>query len=236
MSEELSIEIRGADAEALRNRVFTREISNLRTGPCSYQFACYRHGGMITDGGFASVVDGVHPEPCRYFDLAETTIVGLPVVISRSGLTNELGWEVYLDPGIDHSAVGDRIMEAGRSYGMIITSMEAFRARRRRCCSTPGRLRRHHDTVPAGLSAFVDKDKMTTSWQGGLLPGGQRPHGVGHADRWRNRPAGACRQSRRDSAGRVTSSGWSPFKPAALPLSTWMNQVSDRELSSRSTA
>lgn len=47
---ELPIEIKGPDAEALLNCVFTREVSKVRTGRCSYQFACYHDGGMITDG------------------------------------------------------------------------------------------------------------------------------------------------------------------------------------------
>ena len=47
---ELPIEISGSDAEVLLNRIFTRDIAKLKPGRCSYQFACYRDGGMITDG------------------------------------------------------------------------------------------------------------------------------------------------------------------------------------------
>ena len=47
---ELPIEISGPDAERLLNRVFTREVGKVKTGRCSYQFACYHDGGMITDG------------------------------------------------------------------------------------------------------------------------------------------------------------------------------------------
>ena len=54
---ELPLEIRGPDAEKLLNRVFTRDIAKNRVGRCSYQFACYDHGGMITDG--------VLVRPCR---------------------------------------------------------------------------------------------------------------------------------------------------------------------------
>ena len=32
------------------DRVFTRDITSTRAGRCSYQFACYDDGGMITDG------------------------------------------------------------------------------------------------------------------------------------------------------------------------------------------
>ena len=47
---ELPIEISGPDAEVLLNRVFTRDISKVKPGRCSYHFACYHDGGMITDG------------------------------------------------------------------------------------------------------------------------------------------------------------------------------------------
>jgi glycine cleavage system aminomethyltransferase T len=35
------------------------------------------------------------PEQFRYFDLSRICIGGQPVVISRTGFTNELGWEFY---------------------------------------------------------------------------------------------------------------------------------------------
>ena len=47
---ELPIEISVADAEVLLNRVFTRNINRVKPGRCSYQFACYQDGGMISDG------------------------------------------------------------------------------------------------------------------------------------------------------------------------------------------
>ena len=47
---ELPIEISGPDAEKLLNKVFTRNVNKVKPGRCSYQFACYHDGGMITDG------------------------------------------------------------------------------------------------------------------------------------------------------------------------------------------
>ena len=38
---ELPIEISGPDAETLLNKVFTRNVSRVKPGRCSYQFACY---------------------------------------------------------------------------------------------------------------------------------------------------------------------------------------------------
>ena len=43
-------EISGPDAEKLLQKIFTRDISKIKIGRCSYQFACYHDGGMIADG------------------------------------------------------------------------------------------------------------------------------------------------------------------------------------------
>lgn len=161
---ELPIEISGPDAETLLNKVFTRRVGKVKPGRCSYQFACYHDGGMITDGVLlrlsqdrfwmaqadgdlfswyrahtegldvkihdpkvwvsqiqgprsmdllAAVLDGPMPDPFCYFDCAEVSIAGRTCWISRSGFTNELGWEVYMLPDTDIPAIGDRIMEVG---------------------------------------------------------------------------------------------------------------------------
>ena len=43
-------EISGPDAENLLQQIFPRDISKVKIGRCSYQFACYHDGGMISDG------------------------------------------------------------------------------------------------------------------------------------------------------------------------------------------
>ncbi len=262
---ELPIEIRGSDAEALLNRVFTRNVGKVRPGRCSYQFACYHDGGMITDGVLlrlaedrfwmaqadgdlfswykahaagmdvrihdpsvwvsqiqgprslevlAAVLDGPMPDPFRYFDCAEVSIAGQPCVISRSGFTNELGWEVYLLPDTDIAAIGDHIMTTGQAYGMIITGTPVFRARR----IEAGLLNAGSDfgaeTTPfeAGLGAFVEFDDRDFIGREALE----------RADRacrtWGLRVKGGVAQLGRvitvggEIVGRVCSSGYSPFQ------------------------
>lgn len=262
---ELPIEIAGPDAEALLNRVFTRDVSKVKVGRCSYQFACYHDGGMITDGVLlrlaedrfwmaqadgdlfswykahahgldvtiadpgvwvsqvqgprsldvlAAVLDGPVPEPFRYFDCAEVNIAGQPCVISRSGFTNELGWEVYLQPESDVPAIGDHILEVGEDFGMIITGTPVFRARR----------------IEAGLlNAGSDFGPDTTPFEVGLGHMVEFDHRdfVGRAaletaDRicrtWGMRVTGGVaalgQTIRKDgqNVGRVCSSGWSPYQ------------------------
>ncbi len=54
---EYPFEISGPDALKLLQRIFTRDVSKVRKGRCSYQFACYHDGGMITDGLLLRVDD-----------------------------------------------------------------------------------------------------------------------------------------------------------------------------------
>lgn len=47
---ELPTEIRGPQAVAMLDRVFTRDVAKVRVGRCSYQIACYPDGGVMMDG------------------------------------------------------------------------------------------------------------------------------------------------------------------------------------------
>ena len=201
---ELPIEISGPDAEKLLNKVFTRNVSKLKPGRCSYQFACYHDGGMITDGVLLrleqnkfwmaqadgdlfswykahaedldvkitdpnvwisqvqgprsldllkEVIDNRLPDPFRYFDCAEMSIANQTCWISRSGFTNELGWEIYLLPDTDIAAIGNHIMEVGKKFDILLTGTPVFRARR----------------IEAGLlNAGSDFGENTTPFEAGL--------------------------------------------------------------------
>jgi aminomethyltransferase len=50
---------------------------------------------------------------------------GIPVVVSRTGYSGELGYEVWCHPG-DGPAVWDAIWEAGRPHGMMPLGLEAL--------------------------------------------------------------------------------------------------------------
>lgn len=262
---ELPIEISGPDAEALLNRVFTRNVSKVRPGRCSYQFACYHDGGMITDGVLlrlaedrfwmaqadgdlfswykahaaamnvrihdpnvwvsqiqgprslevlAALLDGPMPDPFRYFDCAEVSIAGQPCVISRSGFTNELGWEVYLLPDTDIAAIGDHILNTGQAFGMIITGTPVFRARRIEAGLLNAGSDFGADTSPfeVGLGAFVEFDDRD-------FIGRKALEGADRGCRtWGMRVTGGVSQLGRvitvggEIVGRVCSSGYSPYQ------------------------
>lgn len=53
-----------------------------------------------------------------YFQVTRTRIANHPVIVSRTGFTGDLGYEVWVEP--DHAlAVWDAVMEAGRPLGMM---------------------------------------------------------------------------------------------------------------------
>jgi aminomethyltransferase len=55
----------------------------------------------------------------RYFRCLETTLDGIPLVISRTGWSNELGYELYLRDGGRGDDLWERIMAAGAPFGIM---------------------------------------------------------------------------------------------------------------------
>jgi aminomethyltransferase len=61
----------------------------------------------------------------RYFRVTTGTIAGVPVEISRTGYTGDLGYEVWM-PWNDAVTVWDALMEAGRQFDIHPTGMLAL--------------------------------------------------------------------------------------------------------------
>jgi glycine cleavage system aminomethyltransferase T len=52
----------------------------------------------------------------RYYRCIESDVEGIPVVVSRTGWTGEVGYEIYLRDSSRGLDLWDRVMEAGRPY------------------------------------------------------------------------------------------------------------------------
>jgi glycine cleavage system aminomethyltransferase T len=52
----------------------------------------------------------------RYYHCAEADLEGIPVVVSRTGWTGEVGYEIYLRDGSWGDELWERVMDAGRPY------------------------------------------------------------------------------------------------------------------------
>ena len=185
----------GMDVEVFNPHVWVSQVQ----GPRSMDVL-----GAVADDGM--------PEPFRYFDMAEIRVEGEPVIVTRTGFTNELGWEFYLAPGVDAAAVGDRIMAAGKEWGIHTTPAEVTNARRIEGGLLFSGTDFDQDTTPfdAGFGALVDFDKGDFVGREALAAADRRNR------TWGLRVDGgtACHGESvfldGRHAGRVTSSAWSP--------------------------
>ncbi len=64
----------------------------------------------------------------RYYFCAEAEVDGIPLVVSRTGWTGEVGFELYLQDSSRGDDLFDRVMQAGEPYGArVIAPSEARR-------------------------------------------------------------------------------------------------------------
>jgi aminomethyltransferase len=61
----------------------------------------------------------------RYFRLVQTKLTGIPVAISRTGYTGDLGYEIWVDAG-NALPVWDALIAAGGPYGLIPAGLLAL--------------------------------------------------------------------------------------------------------------
>ena len=54
----------------------------------------------------------------RYYWLEEFELDGIPLIVSRTGWSSELGYEIYLRDGTRGDELWERIMTAGQSFGL----------------------------------------------------------------------------------------------------------------------
>lgn len=268
---EHPFEIAGPDALTLLQRIFPRNVSKIRTGRCSYQFACYHDGGMITDGLLlrvaedrywfaqadgdlfswymahaagldvtvsdpevwvsqiqgprsmqllAHLLDGPMPEPWKYFDWAEVKMAGQKVIVSRTGFTSELGWEIYFRPENDVERLGDLILEEGLKMGMLLTATPGFRGRRIEAglLSAGQDFTRHTTPFSVGLGRFIDFDCGDFIGRETLLSADRTCRTWGLRVEGGTALRGPTLRADGKGIGRVTSSTWSPYQECGVGI------------------
>ncbi len=209
---EFPLQFKGKDAEKLLNKLFTKDISKVKTGRCGYGLACYEDGGMITDGVFVRLEDDCYwyaqangdfyswarahakgldveitdpkvfvsqvqgpnalkileaasddgmPSPFTYFSSARVNLGGQSVLITRTGYTNELGWEFYTEPHHDAEALWKHLSEKGEAFGISLFGLDSMHIRRIEAGILNAGSDFNEFTTPfqVGLGKFVDMDK-----------------------------------------------------------------------------
>jgi len=63
----------------------------------------------------------------RYYWFLETDLDGIPVVVTRTGWSGEVGYEIYLRDGSRGVELWDRVMDAGRDLGITPTGPSDIR-------------------------------------------------------------------------------------------------------------
>ena len=129
-----------------------------------------------------AVSDTGMPEPFGYFAVATVPIGGQDVVITRTGYTNELGWEFYTEPHHDADAIWQHLETAGKPFGMEIFGLDAMNIRR----IEAGILNAGSDfnltTTPydVNLGRFIDEDKGEFIGKSALMAASKEPrlHGI----------------------------------------------------------
>ena len=249
---------------------FPRDVSKVNKGRCSYQFACYHDGGIITDGVLLRVeddkywfaqadgdlfnwykahsegldvtisdpdvwvsqvagprsmellerlIDGPMPQ-WRYFDWIEVTIAGEQVLISRTGFTNELGWEVYFRPQNNSEMLGDLILEEGSKMGMILTATPGNRCRRIEAGLLSAGQDFTSNTTPfvVGLGRFIDFEKGDFIGRKALMAAGKENQSWGIRVEGGTAVRGDTLEYQGQPIGRVTSSTWSPYQVCGVGI------------------
>jgi len=125
--------------------------------------------------------DGM-PSPFGYFAVARVSLGGQDVVVTRTGYTNELGWEFYTEPHHDAAALWAHLSKAGEPFGMGLHGLDAMNIRRIEAGILNAGSDFDSSTTPydVGLGRFVDDDKKDFIGKAALASASRQPrfHGI----------------------------------------------------------
>ena len=122
------------------------------------------------------------PEPFGYFALARVSFGGQEVVITRTGYTNELGWEFYTEHHHNAEALWEHLKAAGEPYGLEIFGLDAMNIRRIEAGILNAGSDFNTSTTPydVNLGKFVDEHKHDFIGKAALEKASREPrlHGI----------------------------------------------------------
>ena len=95
----------------------------------------------------------------KYYWLRETSLDGIPLVISRTGWSGELGYELYLRDSRHGEQLWQRVMDAGKAYGITPTPPSTIRSVEGGLLSYASDLTRADNPFILGLDWLVDFDQ-----------------------------------------------------------------------------
>jgi aminomethyltransferase len=95
----------------------------------------------------------------RYYWFHETSLDGIPVVVTRTGWTGEVGYEVYLRDGSRGEELWERIMAAGRPHNIRPTGPSDIRRIEAGILNWGADMTLENNVYEVGLDHLVDEKK-----------------------------------------------------------------------------
>ncbi len=166
----------------------------------------------------AKACDGGAPAEFRYFDVFEGSMSGQPVLVSRTGWSGELGFEVYnLDPDVDGPALWNHLLQAGAEHGIAGCSQLGMNIRRIEAGILNYRSDMDWTTTPfdMGLGDFVDLEHDFVG-RDALREANRSPRFCGFKCAQGRPRFGAPVKSGGREIGRVTDFEFSPFLDSGI--------------------
>jgi len=97
----------------------------------------------------------------KYYFFVETTHDGIPVVVTRTGWSGEVGFEIYLRDGSRGDDLWERIMQAGRAYGIRPTGPSDIRRVEAGILNWGADIRLEDTPYHVGLERLIDPNKAS---------------------------------------------------------------------------
>ena len=94
-----------------------------------------------------------------YYHFLQAKINGIPVLVTRTGWSAEVGYEIYLRDGSRGTDLWERVMEAGKPFNLRPTGPSEYRRIEAGILNYPSDINLDHNPYEAGLGWLVDLDK-----------------------------------------------------------------------------
>jgi aminomethyltransferase len=94
-----------------------------------------------------------------YYHFLETTLDGIPVIVTRTGWSAEVGYEVYLRDGSRGDELWERIMAAGKPHNMRPTGPSDIRRIEAGILNWGADITLKNNVYEVGLERLVDESK-----------------------------------------------------------------------------
>ncbi len=107
----------------------------------------------------AQALFGDRVDALKYYHFFETSLDGIPVVVTRTGWTGEVGFEVYLRDASRGDALWERIMEAGKAHQIRPTGPSDIRRIEAGILNWGADITLQDNLYEVGLDWLVDTNK-----------------------------------------------------------------------------